>query len=377
MLKLLKTGAVDPDPKRSAESAPAKQAMNPYERLPSKAFWKPAVAQRSMFDIEELWDPKFFVRKHNTFVTFGSCFAQHIGNALKSRGFNWLSTESAPFGMLDTSAKAFNYDVFSARTGNIYTTSLLKQWTEWALEEKPVPKVSWMKDDRYFDPFRPRIEPNGFASPEELRASLLRATQAFRRSIEQANFFVFTLGLTESWVNTKEGYEYPVCPGTLAGEYDAGQHQFVNQQFNDIHASLTDAFAMMKKLNPSLRLLLTVSPVPLTATNSGKHVAVATMASKSVLRAVTDQMSTENEHVDYFPSYEIINSPVFKSTFFEPNMRGVNPYGVNFVMDTFFKCLEGKFGKYPTSKADTETAAHEASVEASHCEEELLEAFAK
>ncbi|MFK7859937.1 MAG: GSCFA domain-containing protein [Granulosicoccus sp.] len=350
--------------------------MNPYEQLPSKAFWKPAVAERSIFDIEELWDPKFFIRKNNKVVTFGSCFAQHIGNALKNRGFNWLNTEPAPFGMLDSSAKSFNYNVFSARTGNIYTTSLLKQWTEWALDEKPVPKVSWIKDDRYFDPFRPRIEPDGFASPEELHNSLLRTTQAFRRCIEQANFFVFTLGLTESWVDTKEGYEYPVCPGTLAGEFDAVQHQFINQQFNGIHESLTDSITMMKKINPSLRFLLTVSPVPLTATNSGKHVAVATMASKSILRAVTDQLSTNDEHIDYFPSYEIINSPVFKGIFFEPNMRGVNPFGVNFVMDTFFKCLERKFGKYPVSKAET-AAANDDAIEAAHCEEELLEAFAK
>ncbi len=351
--------------------------MNPYEQLPTKAFWKPAIAERSMFDIEELWDPKFFIRKNSKVVTFGSCFAQHIGNALKSRGFNWLCTESAPFGMLDSSAKEFNYNVFSARTGNIYTTSLLKQWTEWALEEKPVPKVSWKKNDRFYDPFRPRIEPNGFESPEELRVSLLRTTQAFRRCIEKANFFVFTLGLTESWIDTKEGYEYPICPGTLAGEYDPDQHQFVNQQFNDVLTSLTESIAMMKRINPSMRFLLTVSPVPLTATNSGKHVATATMASKSILRAVTDQLSTNDDHIDYFPSYEIINSPVFKSIFFEPNMRGVNPYGVNFVMDTFFKCLEEKFGKYPVSDAESESAANDAAAIATHCEEELLEAFAR
>ena len=375
MIRLLKTDAINPFSTHEIKDAPPEKAMNPYEQLPSRAFWKPAVSERSPFDIEELWDPKFFIRKSNKVVTFGSCFAQHIGNALKSRGFNWLNTEPAPFGMLDTSAKTFNYNVFSARTGNIYTTSLLKQWTEWALEEKPVPKISWIKDDRYFDPFRPRIEPNGFVSQNELQASLLRTTQAFRRCIEKANFFVYTLGLTESWVNTKEGYEYPVCPGTLAGEYDANQHHFINQKFNDVYKPLTDAFSMMKKINPSLRLLLTVSPVPLTATNSGKHVAVATMASKSVLRAVADQLTTENEHIDYFPSYEIINSPIFKSIFFEPNMRGVNPYGVNFVMDTFFKCLEGKFGKYPVSKS--ELAANHANVEVSHCDEELLEAFAK
>jgi len=36
--------------------------MNPYENLPKKAFWKLAVANKSMFDISELWDPKFHIK---------------------------------------------------------------------------------------------------------------------------------------------------------------------------------------------------------------------------------------------------------------------------------------------------------------------------
>ena len=354
--------------------------MNPYENLPTKAFWKLAVADRSMFDISELWDPKFHIRKNQKVVTFGSCFAQHIGNALKNRGFEWLSTELPPYGILEANVKKFNYNIFSARTGNLYTTSLLKQWTEWALGRKSVPEEYWMNDGRFYDPFRPRIEPNGFESAEEMRRSLLQAVDAFKACIEQADYFVFTLGLTESWMNSETGYEYPMCPGTLAGEFDESRHQFVNQNFNQIETSLADAMDMMRELNPRLNFILTVSPVPLTATKSGKHVAVATMASK-IDSEGSDRstLSTDRPYVDYFPSYEIINSAIFKGTFFEPNQRSVNPYGVNFVMDTFFKCLVGKFGAYPDTAVEkpVENAANGDSFEDKHCEEELLEAFAK
>ena len=98
---------------------------------------------------------------------------------------------------------------------------------------------------------------------------------------------------------------------------------------------------------------------------------VATMAAKSTLRAVTHQLTTNKSYVDYFPSYEIINSPVFKGVFFDPNQRSVNPYGVNFVMDNFFKCLVSKYGKYRTKQARPKN--NETSGEV--CEEELLEAF--
>jgi hypothetical protein len=137
----------------------------------------------------------------------------------------------------------------------------------------------------------------------------------------------------------------------------------------------------MKKVNPQLRFILTVSPVPLTATKSGNHVAVATMASKSILRAVTEELMSHVD-VDYFPSYEIINSPIFKGTFFEPNQRSVNPYGVKFVMDNFFECQRAEFGEQSSSaktlkREGIQSAAFATEKYDEQCEEALLEAFGK
>ncbi|MGM0855826.1 MAG: GSCFA domain-containing protein [Pseudomonadota bacterium] len=356
--------------------------MNPYVNLPSKSFWKLAVADRSMFDVNELWDPKFNIQSNQKVSTFGSCFAQHIGNALSARGFNWLITEQAPQGCSESLAKKYNYGIFTARTGNIYTTSLLKQWTEWAIGNKEIPDEIWQKDGRFYDPFRPKIEPKGFVSEQEVKISQNKTLKAVKESIEKSDYFVFTLGLTESWFNSEHDYEYPMCPGTIAGEFDESKHKFVNQQFQFILKSLSDTIALMRGLNPKLKFILTVSPVPLTATNSGKHVAVATMASKSVLRAVADQLSMNRSYIDYFPSYEIINSPIFKGVFFEPNQRSVNPCGVNFVMDNFFNCLDKKFFSNIESEQKNKPFNHQKGVDASfyvgndeHCEEALLEAF--
>ncbi|MDX6498955.1 MAG: hypothetical protein QOG23_2215 [Blastocatellia bacterium] len=348
--------------------------MNPYEDLPTKAFWKLSVANKSMFDIDELWDPKFEIQPDQNVVTFGSCFAQHIGNALKARGFNWLSTETPPHGLSEKNAKALNYNVFSARTGNIYTTSLLKQWTKWALGKSEVPSEMWKEDSRFYDPFRPRIEPKGFESQEEMKQSQAQAIGSFRESMNKAHYFVFTLGLTESWINEEERYEYPMCPGTVAGDFEPEKHKFKNQQFQEILQNLEGAILMMREVNPSMKFILTVSPIPLTATKSNNHVLVATMESKSILRAVAGQLATNNSYIDYFPAFEIINSPIFKGVFFEPNQRRVNPYGVNFVMDNFFKCLENKFGEYKA--AATKSVSKESDTD-EVCDEELLAAFGK
>ncbi len=290
-------------------------------------------------DIEQLWRPSFRITASSQIATFGSCFAQHFSRALVRRDFTWFNGEPAPRGMSEEDAKRFNYGVFSARTGNIYTTSLLLQWTRWALGKTPVPDEVWEVNGRFFDPFRPQIEPDGFASRDEVIASRALCIEAFARTVTQADTFVFTLGLTESWWNSERGYEYPLCPGAVAESISSSSHVFLNQEYPDILKHLQQAMALMRSVNRGLRFLLTVSPVPLTATNSGHHVLVATVDSKSRLRAVAGQLARTVSRVDYFPSYEIISAPPFRGTFFEPNQRSVNPSGVNFVMKSFFEGL--------------------------------------
>lgn len=164
-----------------------------------------------------------------------------------------------------------------------------------------------------------------------------------------------------------------MCTGTVAGEFDPSVHQFVNQTFSDVKAALKKTFTMMRRANRDIRFLLTVSPVPLTATKSDRHVVVATMASKSILRAVADQMATERDDVDYFPSYEIINSPVFRGSFFATNQRTVRPDGVEFVMTHFFNGLIQKNGADVMPDVTQKAGVPVDEV----CEEELLETFGK
>jgi hypothetical protein len=124
----------------------------------------------------------------------------------------------------------------------------------------------------FFDPFRSRVEPNGFVSKQELIDSRNWTLECFRRSIADSDYFVFTLGLTERWVNKKFGYEYPMCPGTSAGDFNTEVHSFTNLEFGEVIKALVSSMEKMREVNPNLRFLLTVSPVPLTATYEKRHV---------------------------------------------------------------------------------------------------------
>lgn len=361
---------------------------SPYETLPSKSFWRTAVAEKRPRQIEQLWDPKFDFLPIHKISTMGSCFAQHFSSALLARNYRWFDAESAPHVFAPETARKYNYGVFSARTGNIYTTKALKQWIFWALGLDSPPDEIWVKDGRCYDPFRPAIEPGGFATAQEMFDSRLACLAAIRRMLKQADRFVFTLGLTEGWINRAGGFNYAVCPGTAAGEFDPDLHVFHNFGFAEILTDLTAAIDAIRAESPHIRFLLTVSPVPLVATASDKHVLTATSYSKSVLRAVAGEHADAREDVDYFPSYEIITAPAFKGRFYEANLRSVRPAGVNFVMKTFFSSLHQKFGASQPhggkksgrlKQADRPVPGTRDEMEENGvvCEEQMLEAFAR
>ncbi|SOC06486.1 GSCFA domain-containing protein [Rhodobacter maris] len=353
---------------------------NPYKHIAPRGFWRSAVAEPGLFGLTDLWRSCWELPADAIFATFGSCFAQHISRALLARKMNWLDAEPAPRRTPAALAREFNYGIFSARTGNIYTAAQLLLWARLASGALEPEAIELWSDEkgRVQDLLRPKIEAEGFASEAEARASLASTARAFRRCITEADVFVFTLGLTEGWINTRSGQSYSICPGTGVGRFEPDLHVFKNYTYPEIRRDLELAFELIWALNPDLKVLLTVSPVPLVATASGDHVMVATQYSKSVLRAVAGDLAHIETAIDYFPSYEIIAAPPGRATFFEPNMRAIAPQGVDFVMGHFFGGL--KLTLPPHGRAGTDTAAREAAEQQSVqeelvCEEMILERF--
>ncbi len=348
--------------------------QSPYVALPGKAFWSPSVGNLNPLQISGLWDPKYQINKSDRIATTGSCFAHHISRALKVRGFNWVDSEPAPADLDPSFHTEYNYGVFSFRTGNIYSVALLKQWVMWSLNDQdPSTLEIWGPEKgRYIDPFRPTIVPTGFASRAAVVDARKTTFQAIQKTLGNIDIFVFTLGLTEAWANAETDLIYPMCPGTLAGVFDSDKHKFINYQYPEIRRGLREVFELIKTVNPNIRFLLTVSPVPLTATASSNHVLTATIHSKSVLRAVAGDIASTRKDTDYFPSFEIISAFPFKGMFYEPNMRSVAPEGVDFVMKEFFRCQQATFGSKDSDKVSENLDELDNEV----CEDALLDAFA-
>jgi hypothetical protein len=226
------------------------------------------------------------------------------------------------------------------------------------------------------------VEPEGFASPREVEIHRRAHLRLVRRMLRKTNVFIFTFGLTEAWTDRESGTVFPTAPGTIAGHYDPRRFTFRNFTFREIYNDFVEVRSILKQLRPKIRFVITVSPVPLTATASGRHVLTATVHSKSILRAVAGELEQEFDDVDYFPSYEIITNPAARSGFFRDNLREIDRAGVAAAMHTFMSAhvseYAGDASPYalhaPTTK---KPPRHDDDAEDEVvCEEMLLEAFA-
>ena len=256
---------------------------SPYQDLPKEAYWRSAVAERHPLTTAGLYRKKFDIDGTQPVATAGSCFAQHIARHMKQRGFDVLDKEPAPRGMTQEDGFRFGYGMYSARYANIYVAQQLLQLAREALgESKPTREQLVWEDDqgRYYDAMRPSVEPEGLGSPEEVLAHRADHLSAVRAVLEEAKVFVFTFGLTESWVLRDTGLAYPTAPGTVAGEFDEARYAFHNFTAAEVLQQFREFKELMESLNNGVKFLLTVSPVPLTATASPHHVLLATTYSQ-------------------------------------------------------------------------------------------------
>lgn len=356
---------------------------HPYKDRDSKFYWKTAVADVGGFGLGALWTPKFKVGKTSKIITSGSCFAQHISRRLVDRGYTWLDAEPGPNLEAPEAKRKFNYGIFSFRTGNIYTANMLLQWLSFAFQRSTPTLEPLIKDGRFYDPYRQQIEPNGFSSIDDLLTSREATLDAIRTAFTEADVFLFTFGLTEAWHDVKTGQEYSACPGVVAGTFDPSHTKLVNHSFGATLRQFRDALRIVNEhRTQNIRVITTVSPVPLTATASDKHVLVATTYSKSVLRSVAGQLSNDSPSVDYFPSYEVVTAPISRGMHYEGNARNVTRAGVDAVLSHFFSGIEAKtrtsahasYDKPADQQNMTYTTASEDDVV---CDEVILNAFAK
>lgn len=359
----------------------AEPMTNPYARRPAFAFWSRAVARPAPEAVSPGDGLRAVIAADTRVATAGSCFAQHVARAMVQGGLTYYVAETAPADMDAETAEARGYGLFSARYGNIYSTRQLLQLIRRASGRFTPAETAWPVEGGFVDPFRPNIGET-FASVAALEAARAGHLAHVRRMFETLDVFVFTLGLTEGWVDRRDGAAYPVTPGSVTKGADPAHFEFLNLDHAAVRADLLAFLGELFAVNPKAQVILTVSPVPLIATYGPDDVLSATTYSKSVLRAVAGEVAGLFGAVQYFPSYEIVTGGFNRGAYFAEDLRSVRPEGVAHVMRVFRERLViGAAGAeapapVPEAAADAGTRADIAEEIARQmlivCDEELL-----
>lgn len=240
----------------------------------------------------------------------GSCFAFEIASNLQKRGFNYVVAEKRyqpDVGVYEHSDNSSNpYAQSSANWGTLFNTPSFRQLAEKAFHTREFPQLLLHNKLEngvmyYSDPFR---EDMSFATPESYANDYEKHRNAIRQALTQCEVFIITLGLNECWELIKEKLAISRNPrhealGVLV------QHRILTVEENI--KNIQTFIDIVRKHNPALKLIISVSPVPFMATGRSKdcHVMTANCHSKAVLRVAAEELVKNNRDVFYFPSYEL------------------------------------------------------------------------
>lgn len=350
--------------------------VHPYRSLPPRALWHDGVAGADRHRFADLWRPRHALTRDTRIATFGSCFARHVARALREAGCTVLDAEPRPPMMPPAVAEARGYGVFAARTGNVYTARQMRELLEDAATGRVDPRLVWRRGARFVDALRPRIEPLGMGSEAEVLALRAWHLERLARTLRQAETLVLTLGLTEFWEDAEAGRALPLCPGVAGGTFDPSRHLWRQARSAEVLEELRTIRRLLERFRPGMRMLLTVSPVPLAATASADHVLLATTRAKAVLRAAVAEFVEDTPEADYFPALELATHPACATgRWWEPDWRGVTAEGVGRIMGVFL-AAQGLGPALPPRPLPAEAADPEAAEDAS-CDEILLASVAR
>jgi hypothetical protein len=241
------------------------------------------------------------LKPDDAIFAIGSCFARELEHSLAAQGHRVLSFADADIP-----------DAAKAGWVNRYNTYSFLRELEWAAGERQFPEAAFLRTrfTSYVDLYsHPLFGAEPYAVVAERRR---RITDYFSRALS-ASMITISLGLAECWYDRRLEDYINFVPHIAATANkkrpllnDPQRFEFHVLSFQENMENLERVFALLQRHNPGCHIVVTVSPVSMTATFSDRDVVVANCLTKSMLRACAETwQSLHPGKIDYFPSYEM------------------------------------------------------------------------
>ena len=277
-------------------------------------------------------EPKFKLRPQDKFYAIGSCFARGIEHMLVQRR---IAVESVAPEFVNL--QPVNKEATGLGFTNKYNTFSILNELRWALDPEavfPIDSIVQVTESTWFDPhITPTLELAGLQETLDRRAML----QTVSKRIANCRAVIITLGLVEVWRDCEVDVYTNSTPARSVLKTQPKRYEFHVTSFAQNWANLEAIHALLTRYcHPEVRIVITVSPVPLMATFSKMDVVVANTYGKSLLRAVAQEWAATHVNVDYFPSYEIVQNSS-RAAVWERDLRHVTGAGVQQIMELFLR----------------------------------------
>jgi tetratricopeptide (TPR) repeat protein len=273
-------------------------------------------------------NPSFTIHPGDKVFTVGSCFARNVERRLREVGFD------TPMAGVETQ-KVLAELGLDQSVLNKFNEATIRAELEWALEGTVpdedlvlLPLPGGGRHDLFLNQ---RRRPMPLDQARRVRQMI---NDRFSR-VAESRIFVITLGLAEAWFDNRSGWYVNQIPPLAALEAEPDRFSFHVMSYDQILGDLEAIHRVLTKHgHPDLRMLITVSPVPLRMTFRNDDVMTANSYSKSVLRTAAEAFTLAHENVDYFPSYEIVTLSD-RSLAYEADNRHVQTPLVSTIVDDF------------------------------------------
>lgn len=269
--------------------------------------------------------PKFKISATDKIMTIGSCFARNIERALMQMNMNVLS--SFVPGMLGAD-----------NIVNKYTSRSILSDLRLALSGRPLTDDDFMRTIYVNDQGLARNLAFGGAGSAQgdALAEVLSSSRKFYEhlgNLRDADVVIVTFGLVETWYDQKNDIYLNIAPSPGEVKADPGRFAVHVLSYEEIRSDMIEIFKLIsEKGKADVKILATVSPVPLHATFRTQDCLQANMYSKSVQRAALEEALTKFDNVHYFPSYEMVSLAAPSIAWVADDFRHVRPDTVDRIM---------------------------------------------
>ena len=231
----------------------------------------------------------------------GSCFVENIGKKLEYFKFQTLVN---PFGIL-------------------FHPAAIRNFLEKVEQKKVYSEEDIFLHNELWHSFEAHSDLNTSQKREILKLlnSAVKETFEFLRS---ASHVIITPGT--SW-----GYRSIETGEIVANCHKVPQKNFT-KELTEVGQDLQKSVEIIKSLNPSAEIILTVSPV-----RHLKDGFVENQQSKALLISAVHEVVAENEQVNYFPAYEIMMDELRDYRFYAEDMVHPNSVAIDYIWEKFIK----------------------------------------